>query len=67
MPGIGWIRHHPDKDLCGKQGKVGSGKGRKMGGLKIEGSEEAAGSHRALKARDKQLLDNAAGSLNLCF
>lgn len=67
MPGIGWIPHRPDKDLHGKQGKVGCKKGRKIEGLKIEGSEEAVGSHRALKARDKQLLDNAAGSLNLCF
>lgn len=32
-----------------------------------EGGEEAAGAHGALKAGDKQLSDNAAGSLNLYF
>ena len=39
----------------------------KMKGREEEGSEEAVGTHGPLKAGDKQLLDNAAGSLNLYF
>lgn len=39
----------------------------KIKGREEEGSEEAARSHGALKAGDKQLSDNATGSLNLYF
>lgn len=55
-----------------KRGKAGCEKGRKMERMKIkgreeEGSEEAVGARGASKTGNKQLSDNAAGSLNLYF